>query len=80
MNINLVKKKLEGVEDWREFHRHEVGEMLECAMEHIELLEEALRLLTKRAPGAGDSAASQTLPPQSGESTPEVNPAATQRR
>ena len=35
---------------------------------------------TKRAPDAGDSAASQEVPPQSGESTPEVNPAATQRR
>jgi hypothetical protein len=35
---------------------------------------------TKRAPDAGDSAASQTLSPQSGESTPEVEPAATQRR
>lgn len=29
---------------------------------------------------AGDSAASQALSPQSGESTPEVDPAATQRR
>jgi len=38
------------------------------------------RLLTSRAPDAGDSAASQTLSPQSGESTPEVDPAATQRR
>jgi hypothetical protein len=36
--------------------------------------------LTKRAPDAGDSAASQALSPQSGESTPEVDPAATQRR
>jgi len=36
--------------------------------------------LTKRVPDAGDSAASQTLSPQSGESTPEVDPAATQRR
>ena len=35
---------------------------------------------TQRAPDTGDSAASQSLPPQSGESTPEVNPAATQRR
>lgn len=33
-----------------------------------------------RAPDAGESAASQTLSPQSGESTPEVDPAATQRR
>ncbi len=38
------------------------------------------RLLTSRTPDAGDSAASQTLSPQSGESTPEVDPAATQRR
>lgn len=37
-------------------------------------------LPTKRVPDAGDSAASQALSPQSGESTPEVNPAATQRR
>ena len=37
------------------------------------------RHLTKRAPDAGDSAASQTLSPQSGESTPEVDPAAAQR-
>ncbi|MFZ5589602.1 MAG: hypothetical protein ACOY4M_08215 [Pseudomonadota bacterium] len=36
--------------------------------------------LTKRVPDAGDSAASQALSPQSGESTPEVDPAATQRR
>ncbi len=36
--------------------------------------------LTKRVPDAGDSAASPALSPQSGESTPEVNPAATQRR
>jgi hypothetical protein len=36
--------------------------------------------LTKRAPDAGDSAASQALSPLSGESTPEVVPAATQRR
>ena len=38
------------------------------------------RHLTQRVPDAGESAASQTLSPQSGESTPEVNPAATQRR
>jgi len=38
------------------------------------------RGLTKRAPDAGESGASQALSPQSGESTPEVNPAATQRR
>ena len=38
------------------------------------------RGLAKRAPDAGDSAASQTLSPQSGESSPEVYPAATQRR
>ena len=36
--------------------------------------------LTQRVPDAGVSAASQTLSPQSGESTPEVYPAATQRR
>jgi len=35
---------------------------------------------TPRVPDAGDSAASQALSPQSGESTPEVNPAATQRQ
>ena len=38
------------------------------------------RHLTKRVPDAVDSATSQALSPQSGESTPEVNPAATQRR
>ena len=35
---------------------------------------------TKRAPDAGDSAASQKLSPQSGAFTPEVDSAATQRR
>jgi len=35
---------------------------------------------TKRAPDAGDSAASQEVPPQSGESQIEQLPAATQRR
>ena len=35
---------------------------------------------TQRAPDAGESAASPALSPQSGESTPEVDPAATQRR
>jgi hypothetical protein len=34
---------------------------------------------TKRAPDAGDSAASQTFSPQSGESTPEVESAAPKR-
>ena len=41
---------------------------------------DCLRLLTQRAPDAGDSAASQEVPPQSGESTPEIDPAATPRR
>lgn len=44
------------------------------------VIERMLRHLTQRVPDAGDSAASQTLSPQSGESTPEVDPAATQRR
>ena len=35
---------------------------------------------TKRAPDAGDSAASHEVPPQSGESQIEQLPAATQRR
>lgn len=35
---------------------------------------------TQRPPDAGDSAASQTLSPQSGEPLPEVDHAATQRR
>ena len=41
MDIELVKKKLEGVHDWQEFYLHEVGEMLTCAMEHIAKLEAA---------------------------------------
>ena len=45
-----------------------------------ESLPASQRRPTKRAPDAGESAASQTLFPQSGESTPEVDPAATQRR
>ena len=49
MEISLIKKKLEGVKDLQEFHPHEIWEMLESAMEHIELLEEELRLLTPRA-------------------------------
>ena len=44
------------------------------------VIERMLRHLTQRVPDAGDSAASQALSPQSGESTPEVDPAATQRR
>jgi hypothetical protein len=52
-------------------------------LEHLQkVLEVALsqRSLTKRVPDAGDSAASQEVPPQSGDPSPEVNPAATQRR
>lgn len=55
----------------------------EEALKHLhygEYVAEQKRRLTQRAPDAGDSAASQEVPPQSGESTPEVNPAAAQRR
>jgi len=52
-----------------------------CERCHANVLAGAYgRHLTQLAPDAGDSAASQVLSPQSGESAPEVNPAATQRR
>jgi hypothetical protein len=39
MNITEVKKKLSVIKDWRELHDYEIGDMLECAMEHIKTLE-----------------------------------------
>jgi len=53
--------------DWKRIKRSEYYHRVE-------------RRPTKRVPDAVDSAASQALPPQSGESSPEVDPAATQRR
>ena len=49
MEISIIKKKLEGVKDLQEFHPREIWEMLESAMEHIELLEEEASLLKQRA-------------------------------
>ncbi len=39
MTIEEIRAKWEGVKDYRELYLHELGEMLNCAMEHIERLE-----------------------------------------
>ena len=54
-------------------------EAIDLVMYLRQALLEQERHLTQRAPDAGESAASQALSPQSGESTPEVDTTVTQR-
>ncbi len=49
MEIKDIKEKLSSSNSWKSFQRIELIDMLESAMEEVELLEEQVRLLTKRA-------------------------------